>query len=298
MALNRMFAFFLVIQLALNFNLECVSTPCQLREQDRIEGKESWLIYGLSANPVHLGHINFCEQVVKVLKPDRVIIVPARVNPLKSLKDQCTAEQKLNMIQMACQAHPEWEIDQQELRRDPPSYTWMTIQNLVEEAKGKASLYLLITDETAADFHLWNDPIRADGKVDQDYIISNAHLVIGERPGQKLDKVYFMERFKMIDQLARNHVTTDTTIHLKNSQGEEIPTTFLGKNNRQISEMCMNTLESAFLGVKGEIEISSTDIRKLCQSNLLEKELIEKLTPYVGQAVAEVIATEKLFQTK
>ncbi len=228
------------------------STPIyQQIQNDKKAGYKIWLLFGLSANPIHLGHINYLHIIASILNPDRVLVIPAKVNPWKNPHDQCTAEQKLKMVRLATKSHPEWSVETIELERKGLSYTFQTIEALSQKIDQHVKLCLLLTDETASTFHKWNHV---------ESILKHAYIVYGVR-------------------------TEDTKENFLDD--ESIP-----KNVRK-------ALQDGALPICNPPHlqsISSTQIRELCHS-FQGNQLLSKLTPLVGDEVAQMIVDEKIFSS-
>ena len=117
-------------------------------------------IYGGTFNPPHLGHIRAAEQAYEALKLDRLLLIPDRIAPHKVLPPNSPSpEQRLEMLQLAAEAHPGWEVSDLELRREGVSYTWQTITAL-RESNPEAELVLLMGTDMFLSFHTWVHPER------------------------------------------------------------------------------------------------------------------------------------------
>ena len=140
----------------------------------KASGKKVWLVFGSSMNPPHLGHIRYVEVLESVIEPDKVILIPTKINPFKEGSLQFSPEEKEALVKAAI-GKRSWTIDNQELLREGSSYTYETINVLFERAeKENAILLLTLTDETASQFHKWRHP---------EQIVQKATLVYGNRAG-------------------------------------------------------------------------------------------------------------------
>lgn len=88
-----------------------------------------------------------------------VVIVPNRLNPLKSgivsnFKSP-TAEQRLEMVRIAVLNEPNIHVSDIELRRQPPSYTIDTIEEILKET-GPTDVSFICGADVISKFHLWN----------------------------------------------------------------------------------------------------------------------------------------------
>lgn len=151
--------------------------------------KQIWLIFGSSMNPPHLGHVTYLEVLESLIQPDRVIVIPAKINPHKQGSLQFSPEEKEVLVKAAI-GKRSWTLDNQELLREGTSYTYQTIDCLFEKAeKENAVLFLTLTDETASQFHKWSRP---------EQIVQKAVLIYGKRPGNTNSGNQFIDSLKML----------------------------------------------------------------------------------------------------
>ena len=110
-------------------------------------------IYGGTFDPVHHAHLILARFALEKFALERIIFVPTRVSPHKNAS-VATPETRLQMLRSAIESEPQFEVDDCELERDPPSYTIDTVQTLEEKHPG-AHLFLLIGDDNLAGLPSW-----------------------------------------------------------------------------------------------------------------------------------------------
>ena len=110
-------------------------------------------IYGGTFDPIHHAHLILARFALEKFALERIIFVPTRVSPYKS-DSVASPEARLQMLRSAIEGEPQFEIDDCELQRDPPSYTIDTIQMLKEKHPG-AQLFFLIGDDNLAGLPNW-----------------------------------------------------------------------------------------------------------------------------------------------
>lgn len=103
-------------------------------------------ILGGTFNPVHCGHLVLARGVLEALKLHRVLWVPARVPPMKSVEDLAPAEDRCRMVELAIAGILEFELCRLELDRDGPSYTVDTLRRLRRERPGVLWHFLIGSD--------------------------------------------------------------------------------------------------------------------------------------------------------
>ncbi len=118
-------------------------------------------IYGGTFNPPHLGHLAAAECVFRMLKLDKLLLIPAGLPPHKSLPaGSPTAEQRLEMTQLACEQlglGEQAEVLDIELRREGKSYTSDTLE-AIHERWPDAELWLLMGTDMFLTLQAWHQP--------------------------------------------------------------------------------------------------------------------------------------------
>jgi nicotinate-nucleotide adenylyltransferase len=111
-------------------------------------------IYGGTFDPVHHGHLILAREAVESLDLDKLIFVPAAVSPFKT-EPAGSGGVRLSMLRAAIESEPKFTIDDCELRRPAPSYTFDT----VEEIRGResdAEVFLLIGSDNVNELSKWH----------------------------------------------------------------------------------------------------------------------------------------------
>jgi nicotinate-nucleotide adenylyltransferase len=114
-------------------------------------------IFGGSFNPVHYGHLALAELVLQKLTYDLIVFVPAYQSPLKETVIGASPQDRLDMLIAALSGHPQYIIDDCELRRGGLSYTIDTITDIEERYQSEQKLGLIIGDDHLVSFHKWKD---------------------------------------------------------------------------------------------------------------------------------------------
>ncbi|MEI7962883.1 MAG: nicotinate-nucleotide adenylyltransferase [Verrucomicrobiota bacterium] len=112
-------------------------------------------LFGGSFDPIHLGHLILAEAAMEELQLDRIIFIPAGVSPFKTDRPPgASADQRLSMVRGAIKDEPRFSVDERELRREGPSYTFETVRSLLGDYPGVRFIYLIGADNLA-DLHKW-----------------------------------------------------------------------------------------------------------------------------------------------
>ncbi len=166
-------------------------------------------ILGGTFDPPHNGHIAIARAALKELGLDKVVFIPARVPPHKTKRIIASPEDRFNMLRLAIDAYPDFEISRIELDRPGPSYTADTLERL-RAIDPEAELVLLIGTDNVSEIEGWHEPER---------IATLATLAAANRPGfvpggKYADKVaYFdMPPTDISSTEVRNRIRADKPI--------------------------------------------------------------------------------------
>lgn len=129
-------------------------------------------VFGGSFDPVHLGHLILAETAREQVRLDRVIFIPAGYQWRKADRDMAPAQQRLDMVRLATEGEPHFEVSTIELERDGPSYSNVTLE-AVQEANPGADLFFILGRDALADLPHWHAPQR---------VVELATLLVAGRP--------------------------------------------------------------------------------------------------------------------
>lgn len=117
-------------------------------------------IYGGTYNPPHTGHMQAAKQAIQILKLDKLLLIPDRIAPHKEIPAGSPApEQRLQMLRIAASGQPEMEVSDIELKREGPSFSYLTVEQLRAQYPD-AELILLMGTDMFLSFHTWREPER------------------------------------------------------------------------------------------------------------------------------------------
>jgi nicotinate-nucleotide adenylyltransferase len=80
-------------------------------------------IFGGSFDPPHVGHLLAASDAFELLQLDKLLFIPAAVQPFKRGEAQATAAQRLRMVELMIAGDPRFEADPVEIDREGLSYT-------------------------------------------------------------------------------------------------------------------------------------------------------------------------------
>ena len=121
-------------------------------------------IFGGTFDPVHLGHLILARDAVEQFGLTRLIFVPATINPHKLARGgpAAPADARLAMLHAAIAGEPRFSVDDCELRRTGPSFTFDTVRELHARWPAAEWIYFIGADNVA-ELPAWHriDELRA-----------------------------------------------------------------------------------------------------------------------------------------
>lgn len=116
-------------------------------------------IFGGTFDPPHIGHLLAASDAHDVLGLDRILLVPAAGQPLKSAVE-ASPEDRLAMVRLLVSGDPRFEVDPIEIERGGLSFTVDTLRALRGRWKSDPalSLVLLLGADAAATLPQWREP--------------------------------------------------------------------------------------------------------------------------------------------
>jgi nicotinate-nucleotide adenylyltransferase len=113
-------------------------------------------LFGGSFDPVHHGHLLLAQDALEQLQLDRLVFIPAGINPHKlHAAPKADGMQRLRMLEAAVAGEERLAVDALELYREGPSYTVDTAETL-QERWPEARLFLLLGEDNLPKLHTWH----------------------------------------------------------------------------------------------------------------------------------------------
>ncbi len=111
-------------------------------------------IFGGTFDPVHLGHLRVAWEAAEFLGAN-VHLMPANVPPHRP-QPVASADQRVAMLRAALQGQDRLRLDDRELRRNGPSYTFDTLVGLREEVGSARPIVLLVGADAWSGLPSWH----------------------------------------------------------------------------------------------------------------------------------------------
>lgn len=133
-------------------------------------------LFGGTFDPIHNGHIQAANSAHRILKLDKVIMIPAGDPYLKRTELVASPKERHHMVSLAIQKIPFLEVSDIEILRPGPSYTIDTVKELKQNGD---EVIVLLGADSIIEMDKWEDP---------DSLHSECEVVGLTRPGFQIDE--------------------------------------------------------------------------------------------------------------
>ena len=169
-------------------------------------------LFGGTFDPPHIGHLLIAQTVCEEESFDKILFIPAYKPPHKN--HITSVEKRVDMLRLAIDENPNFDISDIELDRKGISYSIDTIQAIKESMNlPHDKCYFLVGTDTLLDFHKWKKPKE---------ILNRCQVIVAVRPGFRpsdlepwiLHKVHFanVPRFEISSKTIRTRWVENKTI--------------------------------------------------------------------------------------
>ena len=159
--------------------------------------KKKIALYGGTFNPPHIGHYEAALAFMNYIKPDELLIIPARIPPHKDFSLDFPPEVRLEMCKIAFSPIPGVTVSDLEIKREGKSYTYLTLEELSGEDR---ELYFLLGTDMFLTLDTWRYPekifslakiclIRRESNDDIDKEIENKKALYSEKYGAEIIEI-------------------------------------------------------------------------------------------------------------
>ncbi len=135
-------------------------------------------LFGGTFDPVHSGHITVAKEAADQYGLDQVLLVPAAAPPHKHGAAAAPYEDRLRMVELACQGDPRLVASRLEENRIP-SYTLDTVRAVKGSLGQDDELYFIIGADAFNEittWHRWEDLLR------------EVQFIVATRPGHDYEE--------------------------------------------------------------------------------------------------------------
>lgn len=131
-------------------------------------------LFGGSFNPIHNGHLEIADSIIKEKIADEVWFIPCGNHPFN--KKLINGQDRIKMINLSIKNNPRLKLLDLEILSDNISFTSETIKFLKEKFR-EIEFYFVIGTDNLIDLQKWHD---------FEYIKKNTEFILVERPKYEL----------------------------------------------------------------------------------------------------------------
>lgn len=135
------------------------------------------LFFG-SFNPIHIGHLNIADTVVKSSKVTELWFVISPQNPFKEKKSLLNQYDRLHLVELAIEQSPKFKTSTIEFGLPQPSYTIDTLSHLQEQYPDY-EFSIIMGEDNLLNFHKWKN---------YEMILKYYNIIVYPRLGYEVEK--------------------------------------------------------------------------------------------------------------
>jgi len=170
-------------------------------------------LFGGTFNPIHNGHLAVAKAVIEKLKLDKTWFLPSGKHPLKNNSNFLSYEQRFELIKIAIENYPEFEVHDFDFQKNKLSFTDELIKRLRKKFPGH-EFYFIIGADNVPELPLWHN---------YKWLLDNVKIVVVNRPDidrSEWEKLDFMNKLIFVEMKPVN--ISSTEIREKINQQESI----------------------------------------------------------------------------
>ncbi len=137
-------------------------------------------IFGGSFDPVHLGHTGLAEDAMALADLEKVVFIPARLQPFKLDKKLATGAARLAMLDLAVGNKKGFEVSSYEIDEEGISYSYLTMRAMQKRFGEDVKLYFITGTDAFLKIDKWKNA---------EELLTKYAFIIGTRPGYKREEL-------------------------------------------------------------------------------------------------------------
>lgn len=174
--------------------------PSYSRMSWRLPILHNLIIFGGAFDPIHTGHLTLAKAVQEKFHFQKFIFLPSKQPVLDKNSSIASAKERMHMIQLAiADALPSYhfEIDPQEINRETPSYSVITLQSYRKQLGINASITWLMGYDAFLQLPKWYHWSE---------LFDLCHILIVQRPGHQIQTLPTALRMQLEQRQTSNEL--------------------------------------------------------------------------------------------
>jgi len=120
-------------------------------------------IFAGTFNPIHKSHLKMAQLALDNYEFDKILFIPAYNPPHKNT---ALSEDRYNMVKLAIQNYPKFEISDIEYKREGKSYTYLTVLELYKRYNIEGKISFIIGKDAYEKFDTWYEAEKLKKLID------------------------------------------------------------------------------------------------------------------------------------
>lgn len=147
-------------------------------------------ILGGTFDPIHQAHLALAREAARQFQLDRILFVPAAHPPHKSGVTHASYEDRVRMVELACEGNPLSEVSR--LEQDTTSFSIDTITKVRAQLAPQDRLFFLIGADAFAEIETWRRWRE---------VVAAVTFIVASRPGHRyrIPEGAAVERLETVD---------------------------------------------------------------------------------------------------
>jgi nicotinate-nucleotide adenylyltransferase len=117
-------------------------------------------LFGGTFDPVHFGHLRLATELAEAFRLEQVLFIPAGLPYHRGRAAHASDEERVTMLKLATGRDARFGVDEREIRRGGPTYSYDTLVELRRERGPDVPLVFLLGSDAFAHidrWHRWQD---------------------------------------------------------------------------------------------------------------------------------------------
>ncbi|MCI9596406.1 MAG: nicotinate (nicotinamide) nucleotide adenylyltransferase [Firmicutes bacterium] len=137
-------------------------------------------ILGGTFDPIHNGHIGLAEDAMRQAGLEKVLLIPAKLQPFKLDKQVTEGSHRLEMARLAVLGISGLEVSDHELCQERISYTYMTLEDIQCQEGPDTRLYFITGTDAFLKVSTWKHA---------ENMLRRYSFAVGSRPGYREEEL-------------------------------------------------------------------------------------------------------------
>jgi len=185
------------------------------------------VVLGGTFDPVHLGHIKIAKSICERFNINEVCLMPD-YQPVHRDRPQASSAQRLEMLKLVCDQYSHLVVDQREISRKGPSYSYLSVKEIRQEIGDKRPFYFVLGSDALSLFDHW---------FRWSELLSYCHLLVASRPGDVEQCSPQLQNYLLQKQQSIDNISTSfgSVAYLNNDLSKESSTEIRRRLSQQQS---------------------------------------------------------------